>query len=105
MRSAARSSSVGGLEALGDELVALDLDDPQACELARREARDSLPTLVTQIDDAVDLRCLPGGARFPRERGIFAHAVDQHVVHGPRQLRLSLPRDRVLTLLHDRRPL
>src|SRR5947207_2240077 len=54
-----------------------------------------------QVHDAVDLRRLPGSTALPRERGIFARPVDQHLLHGADELALALPRDRVLTLLHE----
>src|ERR1043165_869552 len=105
MTSAARTRGVSELETLGDELVALDLDDAHARERPGREARDPLTALVAEIHDAVDFRRLAGRAALPRERGVFAPAAAGPVVDGPGDLRLTRPRDRVLAFLDDRRPL
>src|SRR5437660_12692086 len=96
MTSATRSSAVVRLGALADQLVSLDLDDADAREPSRCQAA------ILQIDDAVDLRRLPGRPAFPGECRILARAVDQDVGDRAGEGRAALPRPAVLMLLHER---
>src|SRR5207244_5468418 len=98
MISATRSAAATRLGALADQLVSLDLGDGHAREPAGLEA-------AAEIDDAVDLGRLAGGAALERERRILARAVDEHVRERPHELRVRLPRDPVLQVLVDRRAL
>src|SRR5713226_8672950 len=96
MRTAKRSRiplALGTLLPLAHQLVALDLGDAHAGEPARSERA------VAQVDDAVDLRRLSGRARLPRERGVLARPVDEHVEHGAEDLLLALPRDGLAEIL------
>src|SRR5574341_2051050 len=97
--SATRSSGAARLSALADELVPLDLDDPDALEAARRDGP------VTQVDDAVDLGRLAGRAPFEGERGVLARPVHEHLVHRAQELAVPLPLEAIVKLLDDRRPL
>src|SRR3990172_6821446 len=62
-----------------DELVPLDLGDADAREPPRREVAPA------QVDDAVDLGGLAGRASLPRERGVLARPVHEHVLHRDRK--------------------
>src|SRR5438132_13182502 len=98
MISATRSAAATRLGALADQLVPLDLDDGHAREPAGLEA-------AAEIDHAVDLGRLTGGAALERERRILAGAVDEHVRDRPHELRVLLPREPVLKFLDVRRAL
>src|SRR5881628_2029358 len=84
------------LGALADELVAFHLGDTHAREAPRREGG-----AVAEIDDAVDLGRLAGGAAFPRERGILARPVHEDVEHRADALGVAVERDRIVQVLHD----
>src|SRR5881409_2469365 len=84
------------LGALADELVAFHLGDAHAREAPRREGG-----AVAEIDDAVDLGRLAGGAAFPRERGILARPVHEDVEHRADALGVAVERDRIVQVLHD----
>src|SRR6266852_5577069 len=105
MRTARRSrrpvrrglaTSPGTLLPLAHQLVALDLGDAHAGEAARGERA------VAQVDNAVDLRRLSGRACLPRERGVFARPVDEHVERGAEVLLLALPGDGLAEILDAR---
>src|SRR2546428_10338794 len=96
MTSATRSTAAARLGALADELVSLDLDDANACEVARREAP------VAEVHDPVDLGRLACGPPLPRERRILAGAVDQDVRHGAGERSAAFPGEAVLIFLHER---
>src|SRR5881409_613655 len=81
---------------LADELVAFHLGDAHAREAPRREGG-----AVAEIDDAVDLGRLAGGAAFPRERGILARPVHEDVEHRADALGVAVERDRIVQVLHD----
>src|ERR1043166_3733469 len=81
---------------LADQLVTLDLDDANAGEAPRLER-------APEIHDAIDLGSLASGAAFPRERGILAAAIDEHVVLGADERPVPLPDDAILKLLHGGR--
>src|SRR3989442_9012582 len=93
MTSATRSTAAARLGALADELVSLDLDDANACEVARREAP------VAEVHDPVDLGRLACGPPLPRERRILAGAVDQDVRHGAGERSAAFPGEAVLIFL------
>src|SRR5213594_3684644 len=95
--SATRSAATR-LGALADQLVSLDLDDGRAREPAGLEP-------AAEIDHAVDLGRLTGGAALERERRILARAVDEHVRDRAHELRVLLPHDPVLEVLDNRRAL
>src|SRR3990172_2212867 len=97
--SATRSTGVGRLRALADELVPLDLGDADAREPPRREVAPA------QVDDAVDLGGLAGRASLPRERGVLARPVHEHVLHRADELRLAVPGEAVLQVLDELRAL
>src|SRR6266581_4473112 len=94
MISATRSAAATRLGALADQLVSLDLDDGHAREPAGLEA-------AAEVDHAVDLGRLAGGAALERERRILARAVDEHVRDRPHELRVPLRREPVLKFLND----
>src|SRR5438093_304160 len=96
MTSATRSTAAARLGALADELVSLDLDNANACEVARRQAP------VAEVHDPVDLGRLACGPPLPRERRIFAGAVDQDVRHGAGERSAAFPGEAVLIFLHER---
>src|SRR5688572_14324101 len=96
----ARRVRAARLGALADELVAVDLDDPHAREVAGAEVG-----AAAQVDHAVDLRRLPGRAALPVEGAVLAGAVDEHVGLGADELGGALPGDGVLRFLHPRRAL
>src|SRR5919106_1716140 len=85
------------LGALADELVAVDLDDAYAGEVARREV-----TPAPQVHEAVDLGSLAGCAALPVEGAVLAGAVHQHVGLRADELGRALPGDGVLRLLQAR---
>src|SRR5688572_3624077 len=96
----ARRVRTATLGALADELVAVDLDDADAREVPGAEV-----AAAAQVDDAVDLRRLAGGAALPVERGVLAGTIDQHVHRCPHLLARPLPGEGVLRLLDARRAL
>src|SRR5216117_3797708 len=87
----------GRLHPLADELVAFHLGDARAREVPRREGG-----ALAEIDDAVDLGRLAGRAALPREGGVLARPVHEHVDDRTDQLRGALERARVVRVLDDR---
>src|SRR5439155_20656876 len=77
-----------------DELVAVHLDDADISKASGAEVR------ITQIDDAVDLRGLPGRAPLEGEGGIGARAIHEDRLPRPEEGLLSRPGQPVLKLLH-----
>jgi len=73
---------------------------PRRCGFAR--TFPVVQAAISQIDDAVDLRRLPGRPAFPGERRILARAVDQDVGDRAGEGRAALPGPAVLMLLHER---
>src|SRR5215470_2425691 len=88
------------LSPICDELVAFHLGDTRAREAAWREG-----AAIAEIDDAVDLRRLTGGPTFPRERGILAGAVHEHVHDGADELGIALEGGGIVLVLDRGRPL
>src|SRR5262245_13025532 len=102
---------------LGDELVALGLDDPHARELAGRErlaasasaltrqrkapargrpAARPVPSCFAQVHDAVDLRGLARHAPLEGEGRVLGGAVHQDLHLAAEPLGAQLPGDAIL---------
>src|SRR5262245_51944246 len=96
MASARRVENVSErLGAIRDELVAFHLGDTRA-----RETPGCETIATAQIHDAVDLRRLSRRPAFPRECGILARPVHQHVDDGADELGVAIERRGVVLVLH-----